>query len=104
VNQSYACISPLSGFLGSSAGKGSTCNAGDSSSSLGLGSSPGEGIGYLLQNSWTSLVAQMVKNPPAMWETWVLSLGWEETLEEGMETSPVFFPAESPWTEGPGGL
>ena len=46
----------------------------------------------------------MVKNPPAMWETWVLSLGWEDTLEEGMETSPVFFAGESPWTEGPGGL
>ena len=52
----------------------------------GSGRSPGEGIGYPLQYSWTSLVAQMVKNPPAMWETWVQSLGWEDTLEEGMET------------------
>ena len=52
----------------------------------GSGRSPGQGIGYPLQYSWTSLVAQMVKNPPAMWETWVQSLGWEDTLEEGMET------------------
>ena len=52
----------------------------------GLGSSPEEGIGYPFQYSWTSLVAQMVKNPPAMQETWVLSLGWEAPLEEGMAT------------------
>ena len=38
--------------------------------------------------SWTSLVAQTVKNPPAMQETWVQSLGWEDPLEEGMATSP----------------
>ena len=52
----------------------------------GLGRSPGEGIGYPLQYSWASLVAQMVKNTPAMWETWVRSLGWEDPLEEGMVT------------------
>ena len=52
----------------------------------GSGRSPGQGIGYPLQYSWTSLVAQMVKNPPAMRETWVRSLGWEDPLEEGMET------------------
>ena len=52
----------------------------------GSGRTPGEGIGYPLQYSWTSLVAQMVKNPPAMQETWVRSLGWEEPLEEGMAT------------------
>ena len=51
-----------------------------------MGSSPGEGIGYPPQYSWASVVAQMVKNLPAMWETWVLSLGWEDTLEEGMTT------------------
>ena len=50
----------------------------------GSGSSPGKGIGYPLQYSWASLVAQTVKNPPAMWETWVRSLGWEYPLEEGM--------------------
>ena len=58
-------------FPGSSAGKESACNAGDSGSIPGSGSSPGEGIGYPLQNSWVSLVAQMVKNPPAMRKTWV---------------------------------
>jgi len=51
---------------------------------------------------WASLVAQLVKNPPAMGETWVLSLGWEEPLEEGKATTPVFWPGEfhglySPW-------
>ena len=59
------------GFPGSSAGKESACNAGDSGSIPGSGSSPGEGIGYPLQNSWVSLVAQMAKNPPAMRKTWV---------------------------------
>ena len=49
----------------------------------GLGRSPGEGIGYPLQSSWASLVAQLVKNLPTMWETWVRSLGWEDTLEKG---------------------
>ena len=48
--------------------------------------SPGEGIGYPLYYSWASLVAQMVKNLPAMRETWVRSLGWEDPLEEGMAT------------------
>ena len=48
--------------------------------------SPGEGIGYPLQYSWDSPVAQTVKNPPAIWQTWVQSLGWEDTLEEGMAT------------------
>ena len=52
----------------------------------GLGRSPGEGIGYSLQFSWAPLVAWMVKNPLAMWETWVHSLGWEDPLEEGMAT------------------
>ena len=58
---------------GSSAGKESTSNAGDPGSILGSGSSPGEGIAYPLQYSWVSLVAQMVKNLPAMRETWVWS-------------------------------
>ena len=52
----------------------------------GSGRSPGEGIGYPVQYSWASLVAQTVKNLPAMWETWVPSLGWEDPLEEGMAT------------------
>ena len=63
------------GFLGSSAGKEFCCNAGDPGSIPGLGSSPGEGIGYTLQYSWASLVAQTVKNPLALWDIWVQSLG-----------------------------
>ena len=57
-------------------------NAGDPSAIPGLGRSTAEGIGYLLQSSWASLVVQLVKNPPAIWETWVWSLGWEEPLEK----------------------
>ena len=53
---------------------------------LGQGRSAGEGIGYPLQYSWASLVAQLVKNPPAVWETWVQSLVWEDPLEKGKAT------------------
>ena len=74
------------GFPGSSAGKEPASNAGDSSSIPRSGRSPGEEIGYLFQDSWASLVAQTVKNSPAMWETWVWSLGWEDPLEESMVT------------------
>ena len=63
------------GFPGSSAGKESTCNAGDPGSIPGSGRSPGEGIGYPLQYSWASPVAQMVKDLPAVRENWVRSLG-----------------------------
>ena len=76
----------LLGFPSSSAGKESACNAGDPGLIPGLGRSPGEGIGYPLQYSWASLVAQMVKNPPAMRETWVRSLSDEDSLGEGMAT------------------
>ena len=48
--------------------------------------SPGEEKGYPLQYSWASLMAQLVKNLPAMWETWVRSLGWEDSLEKGKAT------------------
>ena len=58
------------GFPHSSVGKESACDSGDPSSIPGLGRSVGEGIGYPLQYSWASLVAQLVKNLPAMWETW----------------------------------
>ena len=76
------------GFPGSSAGKESACNAGDPGSIPALGRYPGEGIGYPLQYSWASLVAQLVKNLPAMRETWVWSLGREDPLEEDMATHP----------------
>ena len=79
----------LLGFPGSSADKESICNTGEPSSIPESGSYPGEGIGYPLQYSWASLVTQMVKNPPAIRETWVRSLGWEDPLE-GMATTPVF--------------
>ena len=51
-----------------------------------------------------SLVVQMVKNPPAMWGTWVLSLGWEDSLEEGMATHSSILAWKIPWTKEPGGL
>ena len=51
-----------------------------------LGRSAGEGIGFPLQYSWASLVAQLVKNLPAIQETWVQSLGWEDPLEKGKAT------------------
>ena len=71
------------GFPGGSAGKESACNAVDPGLIPGLGRSPGEGTGHPLQSSWASLVAQLVKNLPAMLETWVQSLGWEDPLEKG---------------------
>ena len=80
------------GFPDSSVGKESICNAGDPSSIPGSGRSTGEGIGYPIQYSWASLVVQLVKNLPAMQETWVQSLGWEDPLEEG--STPVFPPGE----------
>ena len=54
--------------------------------------------------SWASLVAQMVKNLPAMQETWIQSLGWEDPLEKGMVTHSSTFAWEIPWTQEPGGL
>ena len=80
---SYSC--PL-GLPDSSVGKESACNAGDPGSIPGSGRSAGEGIGYPLQYSWASLVAQLVKNLPSIWETWVWSLGWEDPLEKGKAT------------------
>ena len=70
----------------SSVCKESACSAGDPSSISGLGRSPGEGIGFPLQCSWVSLVAQLVKNPLVVWETWVRSLGWEDPLKKGKAT------------------
>ena len=64
----------------------------------GLERSPGEGIGYPLQYSWASLVAQLVKDPPAMWETWVRSLGWEDPLEKGKATQSSILTWRIPWT------
>ena len=70
----------IRGFSDSSAGKESACKAGDPGSIPGSGRSPREGIGYPIQSSWASLVAQLIKNPPAMRETrlgpWVGKIPW----------------------------
>ena len=81
INFNYSIL--LQGFSGSSAGKESTCIAGDPGLIPGLGRSSGKGIGYPLQYSWASLVAQLVKNLPERRETWVQSLGQEDPLEKG---------------------
>ena len=85
-------------------GKESACNAGDPSWISGSGRSPGEGIGYPLQYSWASLVAQMIKNLPTMWETWVQSLGWENPLQKGTATHSSILAWRIPWTEETGRL
>ena len=97
----------------SSFGKKSACNAGDPGSVPGrstpfdswkicwedlLGRSAGEGIGYSLQYSWSSLVDQLVKNPPAVWETWVRPLGWEDPLEKETATHSSILAWRIPWT------
>ena len=79
-------------FPDSSVGKESTCNAWDPGAIPGSGRSTGEGLGYPLQYSWAPLVAQLVKNLPAMWETWVWSLGWDNPLEKEKETVLISLP------------
>ena len=59
---------------------------------------PLAGIGYPLQYSWASLVAQLGKNPPVMWETGVQSLGWEDPLEKGKATHSSILAWRIPWT------
>ena len=96
-------VSPAARFLvpsGSSGGKESACNAGDRGSIPGSGRSAGEGIGYPLQYSWASLVAQLVKNPPAMLETWVGKIPWRSDRVP----TPVFWPGEFPGLCSPWGL
>ena len=92
------------GFPGISAGKESTCSAGDSGLIPGLGRSPGEGIGYSVQYSWASLVTQTVKNclqcgRPGL-DPWVGKMPWRRAWQP----SPLFLPGEFPQTEEPGGL
>ena len=88
----------LLSFPDSSVGKESACNAEDSSQIPGSGRRAGEGRGYPLQYSWVSLVAQLVKNPPAMQETWVQSLVWEDPLEKGKVTHSSTLAWRIPWT------
>ena len=85
-------------LIDSSVGKESAFNAGAPGSIPELGRATGEGIGYPLQYSWASLVAQLVKNPPAMRETWVLSLGWEDPLEKGKATHSSTVAWRIKWT------
>ena len=85
------------GFPDSSVGKESTCNAEDHSSISGSGRSAGERIGYPLQYSWASLVAQLVENPPAVQETWVWSLDWEDPLQKGAVTLSNTLAWRIPW-------
>ena len=85
------------GFPDSSLGTDFACNAGDPGSILGSGRSAGEGIGYPVQYSWASLVAQMVKNPLIMQETWVRSLGWEDPLKKGKAIHSSILTWRIPW-------
>ena len=96
----------LLGFPCGSAGKESACNVGDLDLIPGLGRSPEEGKGYPLQYSRASLVVQLVKNLPAMRETWVWSQVWVGKIRWRRAWQPtlVFLPGESPWTEVPGRL
>ena len=68
------------------------------------GSYSGRSLPFLRGETGSSLVAQMVKNLPAMQETWVQSLGWEDLLKEGMATHSSILAWRIPWTEEPGGL
>ena len=86
------------GFPDSSVGKEFACNAGDRCLILGLGRSAEEGIGYPRQYSWASLVAQLVKNLPAMQETWARSLVWEDSLEKGKATCSSILTWRIPYT------
>ena len=85
------------GFPHTSVGKESACDAGNPGSISGSGRSAGEGIGYPLQYSWASLVAQLVKNLPAVWDTWVRPLGWEDPLEKGKATHSNILAQRIPW-------
>ena len=82
----------------SSVNKESACNARNSRLISGLGRSAGERISYPLQYSWSSPVVQLVKNLPAMRDTWVLSLDWEDPLEKGKATHSGIQAWRIPWT------
>ena len=91
-------VGSIQGFPGSSAGEKSACNSGDPSLIPGSGTSTGEGIGYPPQYSWASLLAQLVENLPAMRETWVRSLVWEDPLEKGKATPSSILAWRILWT------
>ena len=85
-------------FPDSSVGKESACNAGDPGWIPELGRTNKEGIGQSLQYSWASLEAQLAKNPLAMWETWVRSLGSEDPLKKGKATHYSILAQRILWT------
>ena len=74
------------------------CNAEDPNLIPGLGRSSAEWIGCPLQYSWASLMAQQVKKPPSMWETWVWFLDWKDPLEKGKATRSSILAWRIPWT------
>ena len=86
------------GFPDSSVGKEGMCNTLNQGSLPGSGRSPAEGIGYPFRYSQASLVAQLVKNPPTMRETWIRSLGWEDPLMKGKATHSSILAWRIPWT------
>ena len=88
------------GFPSSSASKESACSAGDPGSIPGSARCPGEGVGYPVWYSWASQVTQTVKNLPSKQERWVQSLGWEDSLEEGMATHSSIFAWRIPMNRG----
>ena len=91
-------MSLVQSFPDRSVGKESTCNAGDPRSIPGSGRSAEDGRGYPLRYSWASLVAQLVKYSPAMWKTWVRSLGWDDPLEKGKGTHFSILAWRIAWT------
>ena len=94
----HNCTFTNQSFPDSSVGEESACNAEEPSFIPESGRSLGEGIGYPLQYSWASLVAQLVKNLPAMWETWVRFLGKEDPLEKRKATHSSILAWRIPWT------
>ena len=98
VSPGAGLVLPICGFPYSSVGEESACNAGDPGSISGSGRSTGEGMGYLLQYLWASLVAQLVKNPPAMRETWVRSLVGKIPWRRAWQPTPILSPGNSTGT------
>ena len=99
-----AALEAVLGFPAGSAGKESACNGEDTGSIPESGRSPGEGNGNPLQYAWASLLARLVKTPPAMQEAWAQALGQQDPLEEEMATHSSILAWRIPWTEEPGGL
>ena len=103
VGRNKQCLSLTGGFPDSSVGKESACNAGDPGSIPRSGRPAGEEIGYPLQYSWASPVAQLAKNLPALQEIWIRSLGWQDPLEKGKAAHSSILAWRIPWTVQPMG-